>query len=178
MRIINAGEEHIPAIQEIYAYHVIHGTASFETEPPGVEEMLSRLRKINSQKLPWYVAIGEEQVIGYCYLTHYRERYAYRFTLENSIYISPAFQKQGIGKQLLGQAIDWAEANGYRQLIAIVGDSSNHGSLKLHQRAGFMEAGTLKNIGFKHGRWLDTVLLQRSLGEGSTTFPPDATIAL
>ena len=112
------------------------------------------------------VALQEEKVIGYCYLTRYRERYAYRYTLEDSIYIDPTAQRQGAGKALLSHVIDWAETQGYRQLIAIVGDSNNQGSLKVHQQAGFTEIGTLKNIGFKHGRWLDTVLLQRSLGEG------------
>jgi len=171
MKIVNAREEHISALRDIYAHHVVQGTASFETEPPPVEEMLARLRKIYREGLPWFVALHNDQVMGYCYLARYRERYAYRFTLEDSIYIAPMFQKQGVGKALLCHAIDWAEAHGYRQLIAIVGDSHNQGSMALHQHAGFREVGTLQNIGFKHGRWLDTVLLQRELGEGARTPP-------
>ncbi|POT58590.1 N-acetyltransferase [Citrobacter amalonaticus] len=178
MNIVNAEEKHIPAIREIYAHHVIHGTASFETVPPDTSEMLARLRKIRSQGLPWVVALQEEKVIGYCYLTRYRERYAYRHTLEDSIYIDPAAQRQGVGKALLCHVIAWAITHGYRQMIANVGDSNNQGSLKVHQQLGFTKTGTLKDIGFKHGRWLDTVLLQRNLGEGNSTLPPDSDIVL
>jgi phosphinothricin acetyltransferase len=178
MKIVNAEEKHIPAIRDIYAHHVLHGTGSFETNPPDTHEMLARLEKIHSLGLPWVVALQEDKVIGYCYLTRYRERYAYRYTLEDSIYIDPAAQRQGVGKALLRYVIDWAETQGYRQLIAIVGDSNNQGSLKVHQQVGFTEIGTLKDIGFKHGRWLDTVLLQRNLGEGNSTLPPDFGVAI
>lgn len=173
MNIMNAEEKHIPEILDIYAHHVIHGTASFETEPPDINEMNARLDKIHHQRLPWVVALQEEKVTGYCYLARYRERYAYRHTLEDSIYIAPTAQRQGVGKALLRHVIAWAETHGYRQMIAIVGDSNNQGSLKVHQQVGFREIGTLKDIGFKHGRWLDTVLLQRALGEGSGTLPSD-----
>lgn len=178
MKIVNAEEKHIPAIRDIYAHHVLHGTGSFETDPPDAHEMLARLKKIRSLRLPWVVALQEDKVIGYCYLTRYRERYAYRYTLEDSIYIAPTAQRQGVGKALLRHVISWAEAQGYRQLIAIVGDSNNQGSLKVHQQAGFAEIGTLKNIGFKHGLWLDTVLLQRNLGEGNSTLPSDSGVAI
>jgi phosphinothricin acetyltransferase len=178
MKIVNAEEKHIPAIRDIYAHHVLHGTGSFETDPPDTHEMLARLEKIRSLGLPWVVALQEDKVIGYCYLTRYRERYAYRYTLEDSIYIDPAAQRQGVGKALLRHVIDWAETQGYRQLIAIVGDSNNQGSLKVHQQVGFTEIGTLKDIGFKHGRWLDTVLMQRNLGEGNSTLPPDFGVAI
>ncbi|EOG8150083.1 N-acetyltransferase family protein [Citrobacter werkmanii] len=178
MKIVNAEEKHIPAIRDIYAHHVIHGTGSFETTPPDTHEMLARLEKIHSLGLPWVVALQEDKVIGYCYLTRYRERYAYRYTLEDSIYIAPAAQRQGAGNALLRYVIDWAETHGYRQLIAMVGDSNNQGSLKVHQQVGFTEIGTLKNVGFKHGRWLDTVLLQRALGEGNSTLPADVDAAI
>jgi phosphinothricin acetyltransferase len=178
MKIVNAEEKHIPAIRDIYAHHVLHGTGSFETDPPDTHEMLTRLEKIRSLGLPWVVALQEDKIIGYCYLTRYRERYAYRYTLEDSIYIDPAAQRQGVGKALLRHVIDWAETQGYRQLIAIVGDSNNQGSLKVHQQVGFTEIGTLKDIGFKHGRWLDTVLMQRNLGEGNSTLPPDFGVAI
>lgn len=178
MKIVNVEEKHIPAIRDIYAHHVIHGTGSFETDPPDTHEMLARLEKIHSLGLPWIVALQEDRVIGYCYLTRYRERYAYRYTLEDSIYIDPAAQRQGAGKALLRHVIDWAETHGYRQLIAMVGDSNNQGSLKVHQQVGFTEIGTLKDVGFKHGRWLDTVLLQRTLGEGNSTLPADIDAAI
>lgn len=178
MKIVNAEVKHIPAIRDIYAHHVIHGTGSFETAPPDNNEMLARLEKIHRLGLPWVVALQEDKVIGYCYLTRYRERYAYRYTLEDSIYIDPAAQRQGVGKALLRHVIDWAETHGYRQLIAMVGDSNNQGSLKVHQQVGFREIGTLKDVGFKHGRWLDTVVLQRNLGEGNSTLPPDFGVAI
>ncbi|MBW9350405.1 N-acetyltransferase [Citrobacter sp. EC_71] len=178
MKIVNAEEKHIPAIRDIYAHHVIHGTGSFETDPPDTHEMLARLEKIHSLGLPWIVALQEDRVIGYCYLTRYRERYAYRYTLEDSIYIDPAAQRQGAGKALLRHVIDWAETHGYRQLIAMVGDSNNQGSLKVHQQVGFTEIGTLKDVGFKHGRWLDTVLLQRTLSEVNRSIEDDRPITL
>lgn len=178
MKIVNAEEKHIPAIRDIYAHHVIHSTASFEIDPPDTNEMLTRLKKTLSQGLPWVVALQEEKVIGYCYLTRYRERPAYRHTLEDSIYIDPAAQRQGVGKALLRHVIVWAETHGYRQMIAIIGDSNNQGSLKAHQQVGFTEIGVLKDIGLKHGRWLDTVLMQRSLGEGNSTLPPGSGVSL
>ncbi|HFS5791364.1 TPA: N-acetyltransferase family protein [Citrobacter werkmanii] len=178
MKIVNAEEKHIPAIRDIYAHHVINGTGSFETDPPDTHEMLARLEKIHSLGLPWVVALQEDRVIGYCYLTRYRERYAYRYTLEDSIYIDPAAQRQGVGKALLSHIIDWAETHGYRQLIAMVGDSNNQGSLKVHQQVGFTEIGTLKDVGFKHGRWLDTVLLQRTLSEVNRSIEDDRPITL
>lgn len=171
MHIINAEEQHIPAIRRIYAHHVLHGTGSFETEPPDTQEMLARVKNVQSRGFPWYIALQGETVIGYCYLSRYRERHAYRFTVENSVYIDPAYQRQGGGKALLDHALTWTRSQGYRQMIAVVGDSANVASVALHLRAGFTEIGTLKDIGFKHGRWLDTVLLQRQLGKGSCTLP-------
>ncbi|MBF7956627.1 GNAT family N-acetyltransferase [Rahnella victoriana] len=171
MEIIEAEEQHIPAMQKIYAWHVLHGTASFETQPPDVREMASRLKKINEAGLLWLVVLHEGEVKGYCYLGRYRERYAYRHTLEDSIYIDPAFQKRGAGKALLRRAIDWAETHGYRQMIGNVGDSENKASINLHLAAGFQIKGTLHCVGFKHGRWLDTVFMQRALGEGNQTLP-------
>lgn len=171
MEIIEAEEQHIPAMQKIYAWHVLHGTASFETQPPDVREMASRLKKINEARLLWLVVLHEGEVKGYCYLGRYRERYAYRHTLEDSIYIDPAFQKRGAGKALLRRAIDWAETHGYRQMIGNVGDSENKASINLHLAAGFQIKGTLHCVGFKHGRWLDTVFMQRALGEGNQTLP-------
>ncbi|MDN2485826.1 GNAT family N-acetyltransferase [Kosakonia sacchari] len=171
MEIIDAQEHHLSAIVQIYAYHVTHGNATFETEAPDVDEMRTRLAKTRCNGLPWYVAVHEGQVRGYCYLSRYRERRAYQYTLEDSIYVDDSFRQQGAGKALLARAVAWAEQNGYRQLIANVGNSENEGSLRLHSRAGFVVIGTLKSVGMKHGRWLDTVLMQRPLGEGDVTLP-------
>lgn len=171
MEIIEADEQHIPAIQRIYAHHVLHGTASFETQPPGEDEMSARLKKIKDAGLLWLVVLHEGEVKGYCYLGRYRERFAYRYTLEDSIYIDPGFQKRGAGKALLRRAIDWAETNGFRQLVGNIGDSENSASISLHLAAGFQMKGTMHSVGFKHGRWLDTVFMQRALGEGNQTTP-------
>lgn len=169
MEITEADERHITAIQQIYAYHVLHGTATFETEPPDVPEMAARLKKVRSAGLPWFVAVDDGQVRGYCYLSFYRERRAYRFTLEDSVYIDATCQGRGYGKMLLSRAIAWVEARGFRQLVAVVGNSENTASLALHRAAGFSITGTLSSVGFKHGRWLDTVILQRTLGQGDST---------
>lgn len=171
MEIIEADERHIATIQQIYAWHVLHGTATFETEPPSEDEMAIRLNKLRTAGLPWFVAVDEERVLGYCYLSFYRERYAYRFTLEDSVYIDAQYQGRGIGRLLLSRAIVWAEERDFRQLVAIVGNSENSASLALHRAAGFNITGTLHSVGFKHGRWLDTVIMQRILGVGDTTRP-------
>jgi phosphinothricin acetyltransferase len=169
MEITEADKRHIAAIQQIYAYHVLHGTATFETEPPDAAEIAARLEKVRSAGLPRFVAVEDGQVRGYCYLSFYRERRAYRFTLEDSVYMDVNYQGRGIGKMLLSHAIAWAEARGFRQLVAVVGNSENRGSLALHSAAGFSITGTLRSVGFKHGRWLDTVILQRMLGQGDAT---------
>ena len=136
MEIIEADEQHIPAMQKIYAYHVLHGTASFETQPPDEGEMSARLKKIQEAGLLWLVVLHEGEVKGYCYLGRYRERFAYRHTLEDSIYIDPGFQKRGAGKALLRRAFDWAASHGYRPLIGTVGDRENTGSTGLILPAG------------------------------------------
>jgi len=177
VNIIEANESHIPAIQSIYAHHVNYGIASFETEPPSCEEMSARLAKVREEGLLWLVAAVDNQVMGYCYLSFYRTRYAYRFTLEDSVYIDPQFQGRGVGKALLQRALSWAGQQGYRQMIANVGNSENHGSLALHRSLGFTVSGTLYSVGLKHGRWVDTVILQRPLGQGSDTLPASADAA-
>lgn len=171
MEIIEAQEKHIIAMQQIYAWHVVNGTASFETEAPDRAEMLARLHKTRVAGLPWFVVTDEGQVKGYCYLSRYRTRHAYQYTLEDSIYVDQAFRQRGAGKALLAKAIEWAGQHGYRQMIAVVGNSENVGSLRLHQQAGFTVSGTLNHVGFKHGRWLDIVMMQRPLGEGNVTLP-------
>lgn len=171
MEITEAEEQHIPTIHAIYAWHVANGTASFETEVPGIDEMRDRIKTLRDAGLPWFVLLDDGVVKGYCYLSHYRARKAYQFTLEDSIYVDQHYRHRGAGKALLAKSIEWAQQHGYRQLIAVVGNSENEASLALHHRAGFITTGTLKNVGFKHGRWLDIVMLQRTLGEGAQTVP-------
>ncbi|NKI73235.1 N-acetyltransferase [Dickeya sp. CFBP 2040] len=171
MVIEDARAEHIAAIRDIYAQHVLHGIATFETEPPDEAEMCDRWQKIRAAGLPWLVAIENDQVLGYCYLGLYRARYAYRFTLEDSIYLHPDHLGKGVGKRLLSAALLQAEQQGYRQVVSVVADSGNRASLQLHLSLGFEQVGTLRSVGMKHGRWVDTVLLQRALGEGDSSLP-------
>jgi phosphinothricin acetyltransferase len=163
----------IPAIAEIYGYHVEHGVASFETVPPDEAEMARRRCEVLKRGLPWLVAETEGSVKGYAYATPYRSRAAYRFTLEDSIYIHPAHIGRGIGSALLPQLIARCREFGARQLIAVIGDTDNPASIRLHARFGFRYVGTLNAVGFKFDRWLDTVLMQRPLGpdgEGTLNF--------
>ncbi|MDY4379098.1 N-acetyltransferase family protein [Pectobacterium brasiliense] len=171
MQIIPVSPEHIPDIQKIYAWHVVNGIATFETIPPTIEEMKERITKVQDAGTPWLVALVDGIVAGYCYLAPYRPRPAYRFTLEDSIYIDPEQLGKGIGKALLTVAINQAEASGFRQLVSVVGNSENRGSISLHRSLGFELTGTLKSVGFKHGRWVDTVIMQKTLGNGDTDFP-------
>lgn len=140
---------------------------------PTRQRLASGCGKIQQAGLPWFIAVSDGEVRGFCYLTPYRPRHAYRHTLEDSIYIDPGFQKRGAGSRLLNHAIRWAEQAGFRQLIANVGDSENQGSIAVHLAAGFEMTGILRSVGFKQGRWLDTVFMQRSLGTGNTTLPVD-----
>ncbi|MGC6386997.1 N-acetyltransferase family protein [Ewingella sp. S1.OA.A_B6] len=171
IRLHDASIADMAQIQQIYAHHVTHGIASFETEPPTLTEMLSRRENILDKGLPYLVAKRECQVLGYSYLAPYRPRYAYRFTCEGSVYIGENHQGKGIGKLLMREAIKRATEDGWRQMIANVGNSSNLGSIRLHKSLGFEIIGTLKSVGFKHGRWIDTVLMQLALGEGDVTLP-------
>jgi L-amino acid N-acyltransferase YncA/putative methionine-R-sulfoxide reductase with GAF domain len=161
--IRSATELDISAITEIYAHHVRHGSATFETEPPDCIEMERRRTDIVSQSLPYLVAEGGNRVIGYAYAGRYRPRPAYRFTVEDSIYIHPDFLARGLGRMLLGALIELCNAEGCRQMIAIIGDSGNTASIRLHERFGFRRAGVLEQVGRKFGRWIDTVVMQRAL---------------
>jgi L-amino acid N-acyltransferase YncA len=164
-------EADMPTITAIYAHNVRYGTASFETEPPGLDEMCRRRFDILTKGLPYLVAISEGDVVGYSYAGTYRPRPAYRDTVENSIYVHPECLGRGIGKLLLPALVAECEALGLRQMIAVVGDSANLASIRLHERCGFQPTGTLRSVGYKLGRWLDSVLLQRSLGAGDTVPP-------
>jgi phosphinothricin acetyltransferase len=167
----DARESDMPAVQAIYAHHVIHGTASFELEPPTLEQMLQRRADICANGLPYLVAERDGEVVGYAYATPYRPRPAYRFTVEDSVYVREGMAGFGIGHALLGAVIQHCTASGRRQMVAIIGNSENSASIRLHTRLGFRQVGVFESVGFKHGRWLDTVIMQRELGEGASTTP-------
>jgi L-amino acid N-acyltransferase YncA len=161
----------LAAITGIYEHAVRHGTASFELEPPSEREMSSRYEALRSGGYPYLVAQLEGEIVGFAYAGPYRARPAYRWTVEDSIYVAPAAQRRGIGRALLDRLIAEAERGGFRQIIAVIGDSANVGSIEVHRAAGFRLVGTFDNVGFKFGRWLDSVLMQRPLGTGATTAP-------
>jgi phosphinothricin acetyltransferase len=169
-----ATEADLPAITEIYEHAVLHGTATFELIPPDLTEMTRRFKTLTDNGYPYLAASVDGRVIGYAYAGPYRPRPAYRFTVENSVYLQPSIHRRGIGTQLLRRLIAESEARGYRQMIAVIGDSANAGSIAVHLRNGFTMIGTHPNVGFKFGRWLDTVMMQRALGEGATTLPAGA----
>jgi L-amino acid N-acyltransferase YncA len=151
------------AITLIYAHHVSYGTGTFETEPPDRVEIARRWSEVAARGLPWLVADDSGEVVGYAYAAPYRARPAYQHTVEDSVYVRVDRLGTGLGKQLMPALITAAQACGMRQMIAVVGDSANLASINLHRRFGFHDAGLLKDVGFKFGRWLDTVFLQRSL---------------
>jgi phosphinothricin acetyltransferase len=166
-------DDDLAAIAEIYAYHVTHGFGSFEETPPSVEELRRRRSEISARGLPYLVASEEADgpVLGYAYASPYRARSAYRFSIEDSIYVAPGAARRGIGRTLLTALIERATALGYRQMVAVIGDSGNLGSIGLHRALGFTQVGKLSSIGFKKGRWVDGILMQRALGEGDSTLP-------
>jgi phosphinothricin acetyltransferase len=153
----------LAAVQAIYAAHVLGGTGSFEEVPPGLGEIEARWRGITAGGLPYLVAAEGERLLGFAYAGPFRPRSAYRFTVEDSIYVAPDALSSGVGSLLLGTLIDACEERGMRQMIAVIGDSANTRSIRLHQRHGFIRAGTLVDAGYKFGRWLDAVFMQRAL---------------
>ncbi len=167
----DARPEDLPRIQQIYAQHVLTGLASFEETPPDLAEMTRRFEATRAGDLPFLVAETDGRIAGYSYAGPYRTRPAYRFSLENSIYVDAEAVGRGVGSALIRELIARCTALGYRQLIAIVGDSANLASIRLHEKHGFTRAGQLKSIGFKFGRWVDSVILQREIGEGDGTLP-------
>jgi len=173
LEIRPAAAADLPFITEIYEHAVRYGTATFELIPPDLAEMTRRFGVLMDGGFPYFVATLEGRVIGYAYAGPYRPRPAYRFTVENSVYLQPAIHRRGIGLQLLQRLIAESEARGYRQMIAVIGDSANAGSISVHTKTGFKMIGTHPNVGFKFGRWLDTVMMQRALGDGATTLPAD-----
>ncbi|HJS31187.1 MAG TPA: GNAT family N-acetyltransferase [Alphaproteobacteria bacterium] len=161
----------LPDIRAIYSHHVLHGLGSFEEVPPDLAEMRRRRGDVLARGLPYIVAMLDGRVAGYAYAGPYRTRSAYRYTVEDSIYVSPDFHRQGVGRALLEALIARCTALGFRQMIAVIGDSANDGSIGLHAAQGFVQVALLPAVGFKFGRWVDGVLMQRALGEGQSTPP-------
>jgi L-amino acid N-acyltransferase YncA len=171
MPIRPAQPRDLAVITTIYDDAVRHGTASFELDPPDQAEMARRYEALRVGGYPYLVAELDGEIVGYAYAGPYRARPAYRWSVEDSIYVAPQAQRRGIGSALLARLLAEAEAGGFRQMLAVIGDSANTGSVELHRAAGFRLVGTFENVGFKFGRWLDTVLMQRELGRGATTKP-------
>jgi L-amino acid N-acyltransferase YncA len=161
----------IPAITRIYAHAVKHGTASFELEPPDETEMARRQRTLVDRGYPYIVAEVDDALAGYAYAGPYRPRPAYRYSVEDSIYVDPNAQRRGVGRVLLEHLIEECERQGFRQMIAVIGDSAQTASIELHRALGFRMIGAVENVGYKFGRWLDSVNMQRALGAGATTKP-------
>lgn len=171
MQLRDATEADIPEIQAIYAHHVLHGTGTFEEEPPSIEEIAERFRKVTGHGWTWLVAADATGVLGYAYYTQFHDRSAYRFAAEDSVYIREDVRGQGVGKALVARLIEAATAHGFRTMIAVIGDSENVGSIGVHASLGFQNAGTLRAAGLKFGRWVDVVQMQRVLGAGDTDIP-------
>jgi L-amino acid N-acyltransferase YncA len=170
--VIRASREaDLPAITAIYAHAVRHGTASFELEPPSAEDMAGRRRTLLEGSFPYLVAEQDGAVQGYAYAGPYRPRPAYRSTVEDSVYVAPDAQGRGVGGKLLGRLIAACEALDFRLMVAVIGDEASAGSIRLDERLGFVRAGVIPGIGFKHGRWLSTVLMHRGLGPGPAKPP-------
>jgi phosphinothricin acetyltransferase len=171
LRIRPATDADVPAIAAIYADAVTHGTASFELEAPDDAEMARRRRAVIEGGYPYLVAERGQELLGYAYAGAYRTRPAYRSTVEDSVYVAPAAQGEGVGRALLSTLIAECEARDFRLMVAVIGDRASTGSIKLHEALGFAHVGALEPVGYKHGRWLGTVLMQRVLGPGATTPP-------
>lgn len=164
----------LPAITAIYEHAVLHGTATFEIAPPDIAEMTRRFDALQAVGFPYLVCEADGRVAGYAYAAAYRARPAYRFTVEDSIYVAADARRRGLGLPLLDRLVEECRAKGFRQMIAVVGDSANAGSIAVHRKAGFKMIGTHPDVGFKFGRWLDSVLMQRPLGEGGGTIPTES----
>ena len=163
----------LPAITRIYGHAIVHGTGTFETDAPDEAEMARRRDDVLSKGLPWLVAERDGRVLGYAYANHFRPRRAYRFCLEDSIYLADEAKGQGLGKLLLAELLARCEAAGARQMLAVIGDSANAGSIGVHRALGFEQIGLLSAAGWKFERWLDVVMMQKSLGLGQHCAPVD-----
>ena len=167
----DARDGDMEAVRAIYAHHVLHGLGSFEEEPPSLDDMRARRAAVLAAGLPWPVAEIDGRIAGYAYAGPFRPRAAYRYAVEDSVYVRDGMAGKGVGRALLTALLARCTDMGFRQMIAIIGDSANHGSIGLHRALGFEMVGTIRSVGFKHGRWVDSVLLQRALGEGDTSLP-------
>jgi phosphinothricin acetyltransferase len=163
----------VAAIAEIYGYHVLNGLASFELLAPSADEIAKRRADVVGKNFPYLTAEMDGKVVGYAYASLYRARPAYRHTLGDSVYVHKDYAGRGIGKLLLDNLVEACEKAGCRQLVAVIGDSDNQGSIKLHAACGFEHVGVMKAVGFKFGRWVDSVYMQREIGEGQSTPAPD-----
>ncbi len=164
-------DEDIAAITAIYAHHVLHGTGTFEVDPPSEADMTARRAEVLTRGLPWLVSEKDGRLTGFAYCNWFKPRPAYRFSAEDSIYMAPHAKGQGMGRVLLAELITQAERAGVRKLIAVIGDSANTGSIGVHRSAGFRPVGVLASCGWKFDRWLDVVLMEKPLGQGDTTSP-------
>ncbi|WP_424814643.1 N-acetyltransferase family protein [Roseococcus sp. YIM B11640] len=174
MIVRDATPADLPAMTAIYAHHVRTGTGTFEEEPPTEAEMAARLAKVQGAGCAWLVSESDEGVVlGYGYFAQFRDRSAYRFAAEDSIYVRDDVRGMGVGKALVQELIERATARGFRQMIAVIGDSLNVGSIGLHASLGFRQAGVMRAVGLKFGEWVDVVTMQRALGEGERTLPED-----
>ena len=169
----DAAEADMTAAQRIYAHHVLHGLATFEETPPSFHALVTRRVSVTAAGLPYLIAERDGEVVGYSYATEYHSRSGYRHTIEDSVYVAEGVRGQGIGSTLLQALISRCETGPWRQMVACIGDSANTASIRLHQRMGFRMVGTLGSVGFKLGRWVDVVLMQRPLGLGDRTTPID-----
>jgi phosphinothricin acetyltransferase len=172
-RVRDATAADLGAVQAIYAHHVAQGLASFELEPPDRAAMTARFEETRRLGMPYIVAELAGEVRGFAQAGPYRTRPAYRFAVENTVYVAPGFERRGLGRLLLGALIERCAALGYRRMVAVIGDSANRPSIRLHEELGFVRAGLIPSVGFKFGRWVDSVLLQRPLGEGDATLPEE-----
>ncbi|WP_428425404.1 N-acetyltransferase family protein [Methylibium sp.] len=163
----------LPAITALYGWHAVHGTGTFELEGPSLDEMARRRDDVLSKRLPWLVAERAGELLGYAYANPFRPRLAYRFALEDSIYVTPGAHGQGVGRLLLAELLARCEALGARQMFAVIGDSANTASIGLHRSLGFADVGVMRSAGWKFERWLDVVILQRALGGGDAAAPTD-----
>ncbi len=172
LRVRDSREADMAAVEAIYGDHVRHGFGSFEEEAPGLAEMLRRREEVLSRGLPYLVAEAEGAVLGFAYAGPYRTRSAYRYTVEDSVYVARAALRRGFGRALLGEVVARCAALGYRQMVAVIGDSGNERSIGVHRALGFAEVGRMPSVGYKLGRWVDIVTMQRALGPGDATPPP------
>jgi L-amino acid N-acyltransferase YncA len=167
-------DQDLPAITAIYGHHVLHGTGTFETDPPSETDMAARRADVLAKGLPYLVAEDEGRVLGYAYCQWFKPRPAYRFSAEDSIYLHPDAQGKGLGKELLAELERQAESAGIRKLIAVIGDSANQGSVGVHRTLGFKPVGVIQSCGWKFGKWLDIVLMEKQIGAGDSTPPQSA----